>query len=231
MKSLNGIIMLALVAFIAGCAGTQQMDETVKTGFLGKDYAKLRKGGEGEGLMVYKNPNAKWASYNKIIVDPVQIWKDAETEDVSRADLQRLANDFWSKIRESLQKDYKIVHQPGPGVMRVSAAITEAEASNATMDTITSVIPQTRLLTGAKGMVTDGQPGFVGAASIEGKVTDAQTGVLLAAGIDRRAGTKDLSGMTNEWNDVERAYQYWADRFRYRLCKERGGSNCVEPEE
>lgn len=231
MKSLNGIIMLTMVAFLAGCAGTQQMKETVKTGFLGKDYAKLREGGEGESLMVYKNPNAKWASYNKIIVDPVQIWKDAETEDVSRADLQRLANDFWSKIRESLQKDYKIVHQPGPGVMRVTIAITEAEASNATMDTITSVIPQTRLLTGAKGMVTDGQPGFVGAASIEGKVTDAQTGVLLAAGIDRRAGTKDLSGMTNEWNDVERAYQYWADRFRYRLCKERGGKNCVEPEE
>ncbi len=39
MKSLNGIIMLTMVAFLAGCAGTQQMKETVKTGFLGKDYA------------------------------------------------------------------------------------------------------------------------------------------------------------------------------------------------
>ena len=181
--------------------------------------------------MVYKNPNAKWASYNKIIVDPVQIWKDAETEDVSRADLQRLANDFWSKIREAVQKDYEIVHQPGPGVMRVSTAITEAEASDPAMDTITSIIPQTRLLTGAKGMMTDGQPGFVGAASVEAKITDAQTGVLLAAGVDRRAGTKNPVGSTNEWNDVEEAYQYWADRFRYRLCQERGDKNCVEPEE
>ena len=48
--------------------------------------------------------------------------------------------------------------------------------------------------------------------------------------VDRRGGTKDLSGMTNEWNDVEKAYIYWAAALRYRLCKLRGGTNCVEPE-
>jgi len=48
--------------------------------------------------------------------------------------------------------------------------------------------------------------------------------------VDRRGGTKDLSGMTNEWNDVEKAYIYWAGALRYRLCSLRGGSNCVEPE-
>jgi len=115
--------------------------------------------------------------------------------------------------------------------MRIHAAITDAEESDATLDTISSIVPQFRLLTGAKGMMAGGQPGFVGAASVEVKIRDSKTGALLAAAVDRRAGTKNLSGVTNSWNDVEQAYQYWADRLKYRLCQERGGTNCVEAEE
>ncbi len=99
--------------------------------------------------MTYTNPKAKWASYDKIMVDPVTIWKNPTTKDVSPEDLQRLANDLWSKLRESLWKDYQIVYQPGPGVMRLAAAITEAEASNPAMDTISSLHPATKLLSGA----------------------------------------------------------------------------------
>ena len=47
---------------------------------------------------------------------------------------------------------------------------------------------------------------------MEAKLTDAKTGKILLEAIDRRGGTKDLSGMTNEWNDVEKAYIYWAAR-------------------
>jgi hypothetical protein len=95
---------------------------------------------------------------------------------------------------------------------------------------VTSIIPQTRILTGAKGLIVGGKPGFVGTAGLEAKITDAQTGKILAMAVDRRGGTKDLSGMTNEWNDVEKAYIYWAAVVRYRLCMVRGGDNCVEPE-
>ena len=165
------------------------------------------------------------------MVDSVQIWKDEGTKDVEPEDLQRLANDLWSKLEESLGKDYQIVSQPGAGVMRFSAAITEAEASNPALDAVTSVIPQTRILTGLKGMAAGGKPGFVGAASAEAKITDGKTGELLIAAIDRRAGTKSISGSTNEWGDIEDAYQYWADKVRWRLCQLRKGSNCVEPKE
>jgi len=220
---------VSLIVLIGGCAQTQQMRKTVKTGFLGKDYALLQEGKKGEALLVYKNPKANWASYDKVIVDPVTIWKDKGTKDVSPEDLQRLANDFWSKIRQALGSDYEIVYAPGPGVIRVRVAITEAEASDPVMDTITSIIPQTRLLTGIKGIVAGGKPGFVGAASVEAKVTDAQTGMLLAAAVDRRAGTKSIRGSTDEWGDVDAAYQYWADKFRWRLCQLRGGTNCIKP--
>ena len=55
--------------------------------------------------------------------------------------------------------------------MKITAAITEAEASNPMADTVSSIVPQLRILTGTKGFIAGGKPGFVGAASAEAKIT------------------------------------------------------------
>jgi hypothetical protein len=191
----------------------------------------LKKGeGDEEALLRYINPDADWRSYDKVILDSVTVWKNEETQDVSPEDLQKLTDFAYSQFHEALTKDYSIVGQPGPGVMRVALAITEAEASSVTADVVTSIIPQTRILTGLKGYAVGGKPGFVGTAGLEAKIIDAKTGKLLVAAVDRRGGTKDLSGMTNDWNDVEKAYIYGAAGLRYRLCMLRAGENCVKPE-
>jgi hypothetical protein len=222
--------------WVAGCADTQHAKSVEKSGFLG-DYSMLRKGetstmGEDpEALLVYRNPKANWKQYTKIILDPVTLWvgtKDSQLKDVPVEDRQRLGNLLWSKLDENLRKDYEMTTQPGPGVMRIQAALTEAGKSNAVLDTITSIVPQARVLGGAKGMVT-GVSAFTGSASAEMKITDTATGELLAAGVDRRGGTKSLSGVTNSWNDVEEAFRFWAEKVRWRLCQQRGGANCVEP--
>ena len=222
-------VLVFFILIIQGCASTQQRRDVEEVGFLGNSSSLLEKGKDGQVLREYINPNADWRSYTKVILEPVTIWKDKETEDVSPEDLQTLANFLHGHLYDTLDKDYTIVQQAGPGVMRATFAITEAEASAPVMDTITSIIPQTRILTGIKGLIVGGKPGFVGSASIEMKLTDAQTGTLLLAGVDRRGGTKDLSGMTKKWNDVEKAYIYWVGLLRYRLCDLRGGTDCVEP--
>ena len=224
------VVLAVLVTLLGGCAATQQTRTAEKSGFLG-DYSMLHEGGEGEAQLVYRNPKANWAAYDKVMVDPVTIWvgKDSELEDVSQEDRQRLANDLWAKINEALKQDYEIVHAPGPGVLRIQAAITEAEQSTLVLDTLTSLHPATKIVTGAVGMARGGHPSFVGNASVEAKITDAQSGKLLAAAVDERAGTKNIMGSLNTWNDVEEAYQYWANLLRYRLCQERGGTDCVKP--
>ena len=222
-------VLVFFILIIQGCASTQQRRDGEEVGFLGNSSSLLEKGKDGQVLREYINPNADWRSYTKVILEPVTIWKDKETEDVSPEDLQTLANFLHGHLYDTLDKDYTIVQQAGPGVMRATFAITEAEASAPVMDTITSIIPQTRILTGIKGLIVGGKPGFVGSASIEMKLTDAQTGTLLLAGVDRRGGTKDLSGMTKKWNDVEKAYIYWVGLLRYRLCDLRGGADCEEP--
>ncbi|MDH5564076.1 MAG: DUF3313 domain-containing protein [Nitrospirota bacterium] len=228
----SSTLILFLVLFLLqGCAATQQRRNVVETGFLAaSERSMLTEGESNEALLRYINPDADWRSYDKVILDSVTVWKNPETQDVSREDLQMLTDFAYSQIHDALSLDYTFVTKPGPGVIRATFAITEAEASNPAADVVTSIIPQTRILTGAKGLVVGGKPGFVGTAGLEAKFTDAQTGKILAMAVDRRGGTKDLSGMTNEWNDVEKAYIYWAAAVRYRLCILRGGENCVEPE-
>jgi hypothetical protein len=237
MRQIIGAI-LAIMLVVTGCASTQEAKSVEKSGFLG-DYSLLKEGqrstisesAEDQALWVYKNPAADWRKYRKVMLDPVTVWvsqKDSQLKDVSVEDRQRLAALLWSKLDESLRKDYQMTSQAGSDVMQLQVAITEAESSNAVLDTVTSIVPQARLLSGMKSLAT-GVSLFTGSSSIEMKVTDTEMGTLLLAAVDRRGGTKSLSGVTNSWNDVEEAYRFWAEKARYRLCQWRGGMNCVEP--
>lgn len=238
MRRIVGVMMISLLIGASGCASTQPAKSVEKSGFLG-DYSLLKEGkrsmvkegAEDQALLVYKNPAADWRKYNKILLEPVTIWmsqKDSQLKDVSVEDRQRLAALLWSKLNESLSKDYEMTTGPGPDVLRIQVAITEAGESHAVLDTVTSIVPQTRLLSGVKSLAT-GVSAFTGSASGELKATDSATGTILAEAVDRRGGTKSLSGVTNSWNDVEEAYRFWAEKLRYRLCQWRGGMNCVEP--
>ena len=237
MRQLTGAILL-LMFVVTGCASTQEAKSVEKSGFL-EDYSILKEGErstfkqgvEDQALLVYRNPAADWRKYRKIWLDPVTVWmsqKDSQLKDVSVEDRQRLAALLWSKLDESLRQDYQMTSQAGPDVLRIQAAITEAESSNVVLDTVTSIIHQTRLLAGGKSLVT-GVSLFTGSSSIELKVTDSVTGEILFEAVDRRGGTKSLSGVTNSWNDVEEAYRFWAEKMRYRACQWRSGTDCVEP--
>jgi hypothetical protein len=237
VRQMMGAILLFMLV-VTGCAATQEAKSVEKSGFLG-DYSLLKEGerstfqqgAENQALLVYKNPAADWRKYRKIWLDPVTVWmsqKDSQLKDVSVEDRQRLAALLWSKLDEFLREDYQMTSQAGPDVMRIQAAITEAESSYAVLDTVTSIIPQTRLLSGMKSLAT-GVSAFTGSASVEIKMTDSATEAILAEAVDRRGGTKSLSGVTNSWNDVEEAYRFWAEKVRYRLCQNRGGQKCVEP--
>ena len=238
MRRIIGLMAISLLLGAAGCAATQEAKSVEKSGFLG-DYSMLKEGArstikegsEDQALWIYKNPAADWRKYKKIQLDPVTVWmsqKDSQLKDVSVEDRQRLAAMLWSKLDEQLRKDYQMTSQPGPDVMHIQVAITEAGESNAILDTVSSIIPQTRLLSGMVSMGR-GVSLFTGSASVEMKITDTETGALLAAAVDRRGGTKSLRGVTDSWHDVDEAYRFWAEKLRYRACQWRGGMNCVEP--
>ena len=81
---------------------------------------------------MYIDPKADIKAYNKILMDPIRMYASKENSqmmDVSSEDHRKLLNYADAAIREKLSRDYTFVEQPGPGVMRLRIAITEAENS------------------------------------------------------------------------------------------------------
>jgi hypothetical protein len=135
-------------------------------------------GSDQEAALRYLNPNVNWSSYNKIIVAPVTFWADDDSK-VSAEDQQSLCNYTYSVFEKELGKNFVIVDQPGPGVMKFSAALSDASSAVPVLRTISLVVPQARALNTLK-LAATGTYAFVGSAAGEAKLTDSVTGQLLA---------------------------------------------------
>jgi hypothetical protein len=200
-----------------------QARSTKTTGFLG-DYSQLKAGGEGKALLVYIDPAADMKSYTRILMDPVKLYASQEhsMENVPLDERKKLLNYADAAIREKLAKEYVFVREPGPGVMRLRVALTEAEDANVTMDTISTVLPIGLALAGLQAAAT-GTCAFVGSAGVEAELQDSQTGKRLMAAVDRQVGGK-MTGQGDkfdEWRTVKNAIDLWAQRLQTRLAEQR----------
>lgn len=216
---------LALAAaLLFGCATTQQSGNAQPSGFLG-DYSTLAPGGEGRALLVELDEGAPWASYDRILIDPVTVWRSEESglAEIPEDELLQLVNHLDASLRSRLAQDYTLVEEPGPGTLRLRVAITEARGSRVVADTVSTVIPQLRLLSNL-GKLASGTHAFVGRAGVEAEILDARTGARLAAAVDRRAGGKSLTGATDTWSDVKEAFDHWSEQLAARLAELRSGS-------
>ena len=225
-------IAFALVTLLAaGCAGTTRDRNVYYSGFLG-DYSKLVEGGDKQAERRYLRPHVDWAAYNKVLLDPVTMWRGdaSRSKGVSSHDAQMMANYFYQLIYKDLKaQGLEIVATPMPDTLRVQVAITKLEESHVVMDVVSSVIPATMALSGLDKLVT-GKPAFVGEAAIEVKVTDAMGGELLGAGVDHRVGGKFLQASHfTSWGEVQEIMQEWAAYGSYNLCELQKRSNCIKP--
>ena len=224
------ILLMPLV--LGGCFTTQPVSDVTPSGFL-EDYSQLKPGEHGQAALIYRNPNTDFRQYDKFMIDDVAIWYSEEESlrDIPEEDLKQLALLLKVRVIEALKNErFTRVKEPGPGVMRIRAAITDAKKSKPVLDIVTTVVPKSRVVSSVKRLAF-GTHSFVGRAGIEGEVLDSQTGEQLGAMVDRRGGGKTLQGSLNSWDDVEQAFKFWADRLAYRLCMAKGKQYCVSPPE
>src|SRR5262249_60473341 len=102
-------------------------------------------------------------------------------------DQQRLTNFLYTALDQELAKQFQVVDQDGPDVMKLQVAVTDLAAATAGLRTMTMVIPQARLLSTVKKGATGSDP-FGGGAQGQVKLTDSVTGGGLVAGGDRPPG-------------------------------------------
>lgn len=221
------------VIFMAGCAATKQAKTVQTNGFLAPYKSLLQKGHRGqEALLGYRNPKANWTSYHKILLEPVLLWNDPNS-DLSagqRKDLQTLVNSFYATLYDKLSRDYTMVRAPGPGVMQIQVAVSHGEPSHTALALASKVILPVKLANSTWAFV-GGKPFFTGQVTIEAVVKDDGTGEVLGVGADRRVGGLKLfeKNAFSSWGDVKNSLNFYAAAAVWRLCVMRAAPIASSP--
>ena len=200
-------------------------EKTIQTGFLG-DYSRLEPGKSDQAQLVYLNPAAEFAGYTKIMIDPIEVraGEKSKLAKLPEKEVAAAVSYLDAAMRRELSKDYTIVDKPGPEVMRLRIALTEARGAKVILNTLSSVIP-VGLAVSILHLAATGTHSAVGETNIEAEILDSQTGEQLGAAIDGRAGRKVIaSGNFTKWGDVQDAFDFWAEKLRMRLGKLREGT-------
>ena len=222
LKCLSGVLAAGLLFGLTACSTTHQVRSVTESGFL-KDYSLLRPGKGDEAKLLYIDSWVNWAQYTKIDIESVQLWNsedpDSKLGKLSKEDQQMLVNFFHTALKDALSKDYDITDKPGPGVLVIHAAITEAKPSRPVSDLVSSVVPIGMAVSLVKRVVFGTGLG-VGECQVEAEFTDGRTGKIVAEAVDRRAGTKALrTKFDGSFGDIKLCMDYWATRCAFKLEK------------
>ena len=227
------LLISGLLVLVSGCSQTAAQGPSIierakgetpaappPSGFLGSDYSLLQPGAPGSGqeaMLAYTNTAANFSSYNKIMIAPVTFWADNDSK-VSSEDQQKLCDYFYNVLVADFGKNFTVVNEPGPGVAKLTVALSDATSATPVLRTVSVVVPQAHALNLIKAGLT-GTYAFVGSATGEAKLTDSVSGQLLAAWADQRFGTAAVRNATVwQWGDADNAMNYWAKGLDQRLA-------------
>ena len=193
---------------VAGCGGSTKVK---KSGFLG-DYSQFKSSPQDEEALLYVHPTKTIADYDKLMFDHpiVYFHPDAKGKGINPEKLKELT-DFWlDEAVKAVEGAYEVVEKPGPGVLRVRAAITEVNTSDPKKNIVTQYVVK---------MSVD-----VGGASMEAELVDSQTGERIVGYMASRKGRAfvNYKNLITQYGDTKGALKYWAQNLRERLDEMHG---------
>lgn len=167
----------------------EKLSEKVKpqSGFI-SDYSLLQKvdGPKGSQIYRYRKTGVAPENFNAVLIDPV-VLNQASPEGQLTADvLTQTRTALDQHIRESIAaRGLKIVTEPGPGVLRVSVAISGAELETEGFKprNILPISAVMKLASKATGMESK-TPTLL----VESKLVDTQSQEMVGAGMITIAG-------------------------------------------
>jgi len=215
-SALFGLALAASVASAQDPAATKPQ----YSGFLG-DYSKLQPAADREGVHRFVDRSRDYRGYTKIMFDPIEVYltPNPEYKGLQPDALKRMTDVFLTSFKKALGTDYQLVDAPGPGVLRVRAAITGVQAAKPPLGA-TDFIPIKALFN--IGRAAAGASPQVAEMTAEMEVLD-EKGARVAAAVASRKGEKSLSQRDEiTWKDLQPITDYWAASFKQRLDELRG---------
>lgn len=166
---------------------------------------------------VYVKPDATFAEYTEIMLEPLQVSFDRnwdprpDSRSLYKADTvkikEQLAEEFRKVFEETLQADgkFRIVTEAGPNTLRIAPQIVDLyiNAPDLSMQQAGRVTSYTV------------DPGEM---TLEAEFRDAATGALLARVVDRKQGVDrgylQITNSVTNLQDARRALKQWATAVR-----------------
>lgn len=217
--------LAATIVSLAGCAGSSALQggtaaPVVQSGFL-SDYSRLRPLEGVDGTYRYIDSSANLRPYNKVLIDPVQVFvtPDPEYKGVQPDVLKRMADAFRMEFVGAMLSGYHVVEKPGPDVLRVRLAITGVQPVKPDLG-VTDFIPIKAVFNVARGAA--GAAPRVAEMSAEAEILDANGQVVGAAVSTRQASRSLPQGEKITWADLQVIAAAWASGLRQQVDYARG---------
>ena len=216
----RALLALCLVLVGSGQSGCTSPPKRF-SGFMESHVGFVPDPSFSNALMYRKAPELDFTGYSALLVEPVVV-RFAEGSRVAESDpgkLRELADYLHAAIRRAFEERYPPAESPGPGVLLVSAALTDAVPANP-WGNLLALLPPVTLYSYADKALTGTHP-FAGGASIELEIRDGGTRERLAAMADRRSGGRfDFRGVT-KWGQARAALRHWASALPEHLDMQR----------
>jgi len=209
------VFLLMGVMIFTGCATTSKSSEP-QSAFLGEYSKNLKPGEEGEAKLVWIKPGVDFTRYKRVMVDYVifVFAADSEYKGIDASELKEIADTASLALVQALQKEFPVVAQAGPDVLRIRVAITDLKQSKPVLSGVTSVVPVGLAVSLVKKGSTSGWSGS-GATTAAMMVLDALTNEVLAAGVDEKSA--GFTERFSKWGSSEDAFEFWGERVTNRL--------------
>lgn len=149
-------------------------------------------------------------SYDQLMIDAVEVTFDPTSKDIeaNAKEVEMLKDTMRGAVVKAVSDRYKVVENPGPGVMRVKMTIADVKKGEPLMHLHWS----TKLL----GL-------GLGGATMRGEMTDSLTGAELGTSfISKRGNFFQLTEGLTKWGEAQAVMKEWAKEFRKKLDEVHG---------
>ena len=197
--------------YLVGCSSSETTEEEEFSGFL-SDYSQLEKGRSLDGQAVvlkWVSPMLPFRQYTKVMIDPVVIYPTPQPGPQLRAEVLKSMLAYINKaVEQEVSRDYEVVTQPGPDVVRLRSAITGVKTKAEDLEAyeyipIAFALASVQTATGTRDEVVE--------IFLEAELLDSSTSERLAAAVKKGFGKPvESSSDQVELENVRPVLDGWA---------------------
>lgn len=238
---LLGVSMALAIVLISGCAkvqavkgntvaerpspgkGTTLPGSSIRaSGFL-DNIGALQPAPGNPCLWQYVKQDANWKAYDKVFVEPLEVWLNPEADHSGiRPELYgEIDRRFKAIVANGFQAEgYRIADRPGPGVLVFRGALTGVTPIRQGFEP-SDVLPIKAAVNAGKHAL-GAEPYYI-VLSGEVEILDGATGERLLAAVGARRGFQTTAkGSQISWSELKDTFAWVAERWRQQLQRARG---------